>query len=241
MNSVLTKILQKIRVESRYQIRRFGCGHRADEIPKSNFKRFLQDGSVIVEGGAHVGADTVELARRFPRCQIHAFEPVQAVYAQLKRNTRKFRNVTCWPLALSDRCGRFPMHISSGGGDGSSSLLAPKAHLVEYPDIEFASAAEVETVTVEQWASQLGIGTVDFMWLDVQGHEKEAIAGCRKMTEGIRAVHAEVNLTEAYEGAVTHADFTSWMLELGFVPIIERIPNGWNMGNVLYARNAAQG
>jgi len=39
----------------------------------------------------------------FPRAQIHAFEPVEAAYQELLRNTKKIPQIHCYQLALGEK------------------------------------------------------------------------------------------------------------------------------------------
>ena len=67
------------------------------------------------------------------------------------------------------------MFVSGGAGDASSSLLAPKAHLHEWPDISFDSTVEVPVTTLAAWGERENIARVDGMWLDMQGYELAAL------------------------------------------------------------------
>src|SRR4051812_16786630 len=98
-------------------------------IPLGLIAAELPDDPVVVEAGAHIGRDTVRLAHAWPLGHVHAFEPVPAVYAQLRRNVSHLRNVTTYPLAAAEAAGTAVLHVSGGASDGSSSLLAPAAHL----------------------------------------------------------------------------------------------------------------
>jgi hypothetical protein len=104
---------------------------------KSHIKQFLPANPIVVEGGAHAGIDTLEMAKIWPFGKIHAFEPIPNLYSKLKTNTRKVKNIKIYPLALSNNTGTATMHVSTGASDGSSSLLPPKEHLKEHPDVMF--------------------------------------------------------------------------------------------------------
>src|SRR5438132_8350317 len=104
-------------------------------------------------------------------CIIHAFEPVPKLFATLQSNTRRFTNVFCHQLALSSKTGKAKFYVSSGSSDGSSSLLEPKEHLQDHPDVLFKKTIDVITITLDDWAAQHGIDHIDFLWLDMQGAE----------------------------------------------------------------------
>src|ERR1700728_4773515 len=95
------------------------------EISKRFIARFIPPNPVIIDAGAHRGADSVEMARLWRRASVHSFEPVPAVFAKLKSNTRRYQNIRCYQLALGDHEDEMEMYISDGQ-DASSSLLKPK-------------------------------------------------------------------------------------------------------------------
>src|SRR5215510_2467676 len=80
-------------------------------IPKDRIAMFVPASPVIVEAGAHIGTDTVELAAQFPTGTVHAFEPVPELFNQLKARTAALRNVRCYPVALSNQSGKAKMFI----------------------------------------------------------------------------------------------------------------------------------
>jgi FkbM family methyltransferase len=205
------------------------------EIPKEYLHRFLPPDPVVVEAGAHIGADTLALARLWPAGVVHAFEPVPELFAQLERRTRGLANVCRYPLALSGSTGTAEMHVSSGASDGSSSLLAPDGHLREHPDVAFSSRIVVPTDTLDDWAAREGIARVDFLWLDMQGHELNVLRTAPRVLATVRAIHTEVSLKPLYAGGPLYPELRAWLEERGFRVEREELP--WaDGGNVLFVR-----
>ena len=215
-------------------------GRRTYEIPKSYVKKFLPSNPLIVEGGAHIGKDTLEMAEIWPGGKIFAFEPVPSLHTQLVAKTRTVNNVHCYPVALSDFTGSTTMYVSSGDSDGSSSLLMPKEHIYEHPNVRFSEKIQVETITLDEWADKQGIDHVDFLWLDMQGHELAVLKASPRMLGSARAIHTEVSLKETYKGVPLYPEFRHWMENKGFKVIREALP--WpDMGNVLFVNRSCDG
>lgn len=205
-------------------------------ISKETIKRYLPVSPVIVEAGAHVGFDTLEMSTLWPQASIHAFEPIPSIYAQLVANTRDRANITCHPLALGATTGHASMFVSTGGSDGSSSLLRPAEHLVDHPDVKFESEIEVETVTIDDWARRAGIARIDFLWLDLQGYELAALAAGSDLLREVSVIHTEVNLKTTYEKAPHYSELRFWLEQRNFRVVKEAVP--WaDGGNVLFVRN----
>jgi FkbM family methyltransferase len=190
---------------------------------------------VIVEAGAHVGVDTVEMARLWPQAMIHAFEPVSSLFEQMKVNAAPFSNIRCYREGLSENGGFQKIFVSSGASDGSSSLLPPREHLTEHPEVRFEEEMEVETVTLDGWQKREGIEKIDFLWLDLQGMEPAVLKKSPKAMEGVSVIHTEVSLKEVYDGGELYPEFRRWLEDQGFIVKMEQLP--WaDMGNVLLIR-----
>jgi FkbM family methyltransferase len=205
-------------------------------VRRAEIARHLPPAPVVVEAGAHAGTDTAGMARSWSDATIYALEPVPDVYARLEARTRAFANVHTEQVALADRTGQMTMHISSGGSDGSSSLLPPVDHLVHHPEVQFASTILVPTVTLDDWADQHSLARVDFLWLDAQGAELSILKAGAGVLRNVRAIYMEVSLTETYAGVPLYPEVKVWMAEQGFFARLERLP--WDdMGNVLFVRD----
>lgn len=189
---------------------------------------------VIVEAGSHWGEDTLWLARYWPRGVVHAFEPSPELFATTTHHTSWIRNVRRYAFALSDRVEAVELHVSSGDSTASSSIYAPKEHLIEHPTVKFEKRIVVPTVTLELWAQQYGIQRVDFLWLDMQGAELGALKGMGRLIDTARALHVEVSTKESYAGAPLYPELAVWMKERGFQVKNERFEG--SQGDVFFVR-----
>ncbi len=132
---------------------------------------------MIVEAGAHVGYDTVELSKQFPGGEIHAFEPIPALYRQLVKRTAALANVTTYENAVGGASGRSKMWVSRGGGDQASSLRRPALHLAELPTITVDEQIAVEVITLDDWQRERHVPSIDLLWLDLQDAELGLLRG----------------------------------------------------------------
>lgn len=204
-------------------------------IPKKTIAKYLPKNPVIAEAGAHVGVDTAEMAKLWPLAEIHAFEPVPAVYEQLVNNIRGYDNVTTYQLALSTRTGKQNIFISGGRSDGSSSLLRPKEHLRVHPDVSFDKTLQVKTITLKDWIPKYKIRQPDFLWLDLQGLELAVMKASPSVIRNAKVIYTEASLIETYENTAIYKDIRDWLAKQGFKPVIEKFP--WeDMGNVLFIK-----
>lgn len=234
MNQLISKV--------KYHLHRFLFENYAipvvdnEKISKAILKKYLPSNPVIVDCGAHDGSDSVALAKLFKAGTIHCFEPVTELYARLLENTRPYAGIKSYPLALADINGTMDFYISNGASDASSSLLKPKEHLKDHPDTYFANTVTVATSTLDDWAQVNGIKKVDMLWLDMQGFELNMLKESKVILETVTIIHTEVSTRETYKGVGQYNEYRSFLEEKGFSAVIEAIPKGWDMGNVLFVR-----
>jgi len=234
-------IVSKIRIKARslsefYFFQSFGIPEiKEDKISKSILKKYLPVNPVIIDCGAHVGIDSIELYKILGG-EVHAFEPVDNIFTQLTKNTSAFSNIHCYKLALGDKNGSQFFYVSEGASDASSSLLEPKDHLLDHPNTTFNNKIEVQTLTLDEWAKIQAITKVDMLWLDMQGFELNLLKASPKILSTVQLIHTEVSLKETYKGVPLYKEYRSFLEGKGFKLALEAIPSGWDMGNVLFAR-----
>ena len=205
-------------------------------------KQFLPDNPVIVEAGAFDGNDTKKMAKQWPNATIHAFEPLPEIYDRLVTNTTELNNVHYYRLALSSNNGTELFYVSErstrpGVASQAGSLRKPKQRLSKSPLI-FPRTTMVQTVTLDTWANENAIQTIDLLWLDTQGHELVILQAAPIMIKNITVILAEVSFIESYEGQPLYEDIVAWMTNHGFDHIGRDFEdtNTSFFGNALFVR-----
>lgn len=209
--------------------------YRREHISKSLIKKYLPKNPVVIDCGAHIGTDSIEMARIFGG-EVHAFEPIPEIYERLVKGTSVYKNIHCYNLALSDISGTQFFYVSEGGSDASSSLLQPKEHLVDHPDTTFNKKIDISAFSLDEWASKNNISGVDLLWLDMQGYELKMLAASKKILDTVKVIHTEVSTKETYMNVGLYNDYRAFLESKGFELIVEAIPESWDMGNVLFVR-----
>lgn len=195
---------------------------------------------IIFEAGAANGFDTLELSNLFPEAKIFAFEPVNQNFNVLCSTIRNCQNVKAIKMALSDKNGETKIYVSKDINHkkelaSSSSLKKPKEHIKFHPNIKFDSFEMVRTSTIDSWARDNNINSVDVMWLDMQGMEYNVLKASPNILKTLRVLYTEVSLIEMYEETLLYEEYKNWLINQGFVLIKEELP--WkDMGNALFAR-----
>lgn len=134
----------------------------------------LGEGSVAIDIGAHIGVDTLKLARVVGAGgRVVAVEPNPVTLAMLRENIEASHaeNVRVAPVALSDAEGALTLFDSrSTGNSGSSSLSAENAGGAGRP-------YTVPARMLDNLVGELGLARVDVIKADVEGAELLVLRG----------------------------------------------------------------
>jgi FkbM family methyltransferase len=214
-----------------------GSREATGHIDKRLLAPLLPDDPVVIDAGAHVGSDTLDFARRWPKGTVHAFEPVPQVYAQLVAATRETRNVATYEQALGPFTGTTGIHVSGGASDGSSSMRRPTQHLAAHPTVTFDREVQIRVQTLDDWAADHSVDRVDCMWLDMQGSELDALRAGEGVLRTVRAIVTETFTQQLYEGAPLWPELRAFLEEHGFAVVHEEFPWSDGVGNVVLARH----
>lgn len=206
-------------------------------IDKNFIEKFLPKNPIIVEGGAHKGIDTAQMAELWPDAQIYAFEPHPLFFKKLCSRMHSYKNVICSSLALSNKTSWQEFSLSSFGFTGASTILKPSLLFFKtYPGIIFHKKIGVHSVNLDDWAQKNGIDHIDFLWLDLQGAEPLVLMHCPKILKTIEVIYTEVNYIPLYVNGILYEQLKAFLQEQGFREIYEIHPHGAK-GNVLFVKS----
>ncbi|WP_323767900.1 FkbM family methyltransferase [Antarctobacter sp.] len=135
-------------------------------------------GGDIVTGGAFIGDFFPALARAVaPGSRVVSFEPNPLSFAAAQRTIalNGLGNVDLAPVAVGETSGTLHLQLAREGG----SATAARAKIVETADE--GETVPVEVVTLDDLCPADRI--VSILHLDVEGHEKPALLGARRMIE----------------------------------------------------------
>ena len=127
---------------------------------------------------------------------------------------------------------RLTLNISSNSG--SSSLLEFGSHKISYPQISYTDSIEVETSRLDSILSTTD--TPNFMNLDIQGVELQALESLGNLLSRLDYIYVEINTKEVYKGCTKLSDLDEFLSKKGFKRILTRryIRHGW--GEALFIR-----
>lgn len=167
-------------------LRRSGISDAVGWMPRVSDYLASHPANVVVDIGGYRGVTAQWFAARAGH--VHVFEPVDesADTIELALQARRTPNVTLHRFAVSDREGTGTMHVMRG--KGHSSLGPAKTSRLLYK-------AEAPTRTLDNMARELGLTSIDFLKIDVEGYEEEVFRGAANLLQrqAIKGIVFEVN------------------------------------------------
>jgi FkbM family methyltransferase len=168
---------------------------RNDEVSDSLFEggferadrafvcRFLRPGMTVLDVGGHAGVYAMTAARAVgPTGRVITFEPSARERARLASHLRlnRIRNVTIEPLAVGSTAGTVDLHVADGADTGFNSLRPQPGHP--------AHATSVAMCTLDDYVARAAIAHVDFVKMDIEGGERDALVGAAALFRRDRPV-----------------------------------------------------
>ncbi len=135
-------------------------------------------GDVVIDAGAWTGPFTVIAARLIGRSgRVIAIEPQKVMCERLQARLQRmgFGTVTVVKAALFDHAGE--VAVSKATSSAFDVLNAAPAA---------PGADAVSLRTLDEILQNLGIGTIDFIKMDIEGAELEALAGMNHVLSSMR-------------------------------------------------------
>jgi len=169
------------------------------------FKR----GDIVVDAGARIGVFSAKISAALgEEGRIIAIEPEPRNFACLRKNieANRLNNVVAIQKALWSQKQQLDMYLSGNAA----------AHSM-YHDAFYGSTGDtirVEADTLDGILEELDIASVDFIKMDIEGSEIEALKGMPK------ALNSQVQLAIAayhpVKGQLAHTVIASGLTQLGF-------------------------
>lgn len=161
---------------------------------------------VVLDIGAYVGKFAKMTRSVWPDARIVMFEPQPDKQAMLQALATRLGNTTLMPSLLGERAGvKVQFHLHESG----SSMKTFKSD-------EGTRTIELTTTTLDESVAGTPFEQPDLIKIDVQGAEKEVIAGGMRCLGRAQAVILEVPIVEEYEGAPLFHDVVAFMAAQGF-------------------------
>lgn len=189
-----------------------GSGWAMSAEAKAAQEMITGDAPVLFDVGANRGTWTAQLRGLFPTAKFFLFEPQPACLEILEQNRPP--DSVLIPHAVSSVCGEPVQLYSSGKTDSKASLHQRRDSY--FSDWNF-STHEATTVTLDDTIREYELDRVDFLKMDVEGHELNVLEGAKASLESgkIQALSFEFGSGNINSRTYFH-DFWDLLHPLGF-------------------------
>lgn len=181
---------------------------------------------VIFDVGANVGDYALLVRQLIPEARIHAFEPAGNTYNDLTSHLNGISDVQTYNIGFSD--SERIVELFSYEIEGNEvSLLASIDQRQPTQVVEVATSAteEIRVKTIDRFCAETDIERIDFLKIDVEGHELAVLRGAREMLEKglISIIQFEFGPANIYSRTFF---FDFWTLLSGTYNIFRIVPTG---------------
>lgn len=144
----------------------------------------MPEAAVVFDVGANLGDWTLAAQKAWPAATVHAFEPAEDIYRQLAGRV----GAVCVQAALGDEEGEAVLYAVAGvSGLSSLHLRDLAAH-----QMTMSAAGAVQVTTIDSYCAANGIGRIDYLKIDAEGHDLAVIKGAARMIDaGVRFIQFE--------------------------------------------------
>jgi FkbM family methyltransferase len=181
-------------------------------------RQYCRPGGVAIDIGANIGCHTLTMASAVGVSgRVVAIEPHPRVFARLARNIElnHLRNVEAHNVALGDTEGETTLYapVESDPQPSMATLHLENLAL----DRAQHEAFHVRVVTLDAFRGVHGVERVDFIKIDVEGHELRVLEGARETIASCRPrIVFEFNREWSRHAAYTFVDVRAFFDAFGY-------------------------
>lgn len=186
------------------------------ELPlQEYFASVVRAGDVVLDVGANVGWHSIAFGRLVgPSGAVVAFEPNPSVRQRLlfNRALNRLSWLRVMEAALSDRAGDVVFH-----GPAAEDATSGDGHIIANPDSAGQDAVRVAAKRLDDLWADLGLSRLDFIKIDIEGWEWNALEGGRRVIAEYRpTIVFEHNAEFVGRGGGSTERLRAFFEELGY-------------------------
>jgi len=142
-------------------------------------KKSAHKGSLVIfDVGASGGDYSMLLIKAFnEKAEIYSFEPSEASYQKLSQILPQKKNTHIYNFGFSNE-ERSVTLFSGANAPGWASLYKRR---VDHFNVYLNKTEQVRVRIIDNFCKEKGIRKIDFLKLDIEGHELQALEGAREM------------------------------------------------------------
>ncbi len=192
-----------------------------------------------IRGIIHIGAHELEELPSYLDKKINNIIWIEAnpeKYNFIENRINKYENMILGKFAAGSKKDNLFLNISNNGQ--SSSILPLGTHKKIYPNITYTSRLSVDVLTYDSWANTKKISQklYNFINIDIQGYELEALKGMQSQLRVVDYVYLEVNFRELYINCSQIKEIDQFLSNFNFKRVgTYKTTKGW--GDAIYVKD----
>jgi len=206
-----------------------------------DFRELFPRWNIKPKGVLHIGANVGEEFPVYMELGITNqiwFEPNPKLYKILSDKVVVNDTIATFEGCVGEENKDVVLHISSNSGQ-SSSIMELGTHAQVHPDVHYVEDITVPMVRLDTFKNENFdriIKEVDFLNIDVQGYELNALKGMGDLLHKFKWAYLEVNKAELYVGCPLIEDLDAYLDGYGFVRVETYWAGNTNWGDALWVK-----
>jgi FkbM family methyltransferase len=181
------------------------------------YHSFLKPGAVVFDIGANIGAHTLHFARLVaPTGRVHAFEPTDFACAKLRANLASNPSFASTVVVnqiflVAEPNTAMPAEVCASWPVDSIERTLDEGHLGQRKTL-----AAAHTMTADEYARTMRIARLDFVKIDIDGHEFSVLQGFRGTLARFRPMILIEIAPFIYDDINSFDNFVRFLADLGY-------------------------
>lgn len=203
----------------------------------------------VCDIGSRFLEQSIEMSYIFTDAKFYAFEPVPGSFEICQKNhatldADRQARIKLYNYAVGEKNSTIPFYpVNDTGSEfnvGASSKykFVPGLNGSFFGKTWFQDEITVEQITLDDWREKNQIGTIDMLWMDVQGGELDVFRGAVETLRDVKLIMTEVGLGSYYEGQSLKPEIDKFLIEAGFREIPHLFEYAFQYeGNAVYIKD----
>jgi FkbM family methyltransferase len=189
-----------------------------------------------IKGILHIGAHECEERGAYLKYKYNEQLWIEAIPEKVNYCKNRYPDVKIVEAVVSDEDNK-EVTFKVTNNYQSSSIFDLKTHLKEHPHVHVTRNFSAQTKTIKTIYSEQNIDNdrYNFVNIDIQGAEYQALVGMGDILDNIDYIYTEVNEKELYDSIVLLPELDKFLNSKGFKRVeLSMTQYGW--GDAFYVR-----
>lgn len=145
---------------------------------------------VFFDVGANIGDYVKYASIVLPDSSFYCFEPSKETFKELLKNTQDLSNIICENIGIGEANKEVLLYRNSN----INALSSIYKRDLSFINIEYDQIEKIQLNTLDNYCNEKGISKIDFLKLDIEGNEFNALLGATQLlnVKRIRYIQFEV-------------------------------------------------